>query len=272
MTENTETDRLKVIVEAKEREVRGLARAVEELRAAAESAAPPRPFEQALRRQDEVRLLAEVKRRSPSVGDIRPDADPVEIARAYASGGAAALSVLTDREFFGGSLEDLRRVRAAVDLPLLRKDFVIDPLQIWEARSAGADAILLIVRILDDARLADLHAVARAMRMDVLVEVHDQNELDRALAVGASLIGINNRDLSSFRTDLSLSLDLAPGVGRSITLVAESGIRTVEDVLMLGSAGVDAVLVGESLMRQADPGAAAAALAGQPRDDRRRPA
>ncbi len=227
---------------------------------------PTRSFAAALRGEDEVRLLAEIKRRSPSAGDIRAGADPVEVALAYRAGGAAAISVLTDGPFFGGSLDDLARVRAAVDLPLLRKDFVIAPVQISEARAAGADAILLIVRILDDAQLADLSAFAHSLGLDVLVEVHDAGELERALGIGATLIGINNRDLGTFRTDLDLSLELAQGVDPSVTLVAESGIRTGDDVRRLGAAGVDAVLVGESLMRQADLEAAAAALTGHPRD------
>jgi indole-3-glycerol phosphate synthase len=215
-----------------------------------------------------VTLLAEIKRRSPSAGEIRPDVDPVEVARAYRAGGAAALSVLTDEEFFGGRLDDLRQVRAAVDLPVLRKDFVLDPVQVWEARAAGADAILLIVRILDEARLRELYGVATALGMGVLVEVHDARELELALAMGARLIGVNNRDLDTFRTDLSLSFELAQRVPGEITLVAESGIRSSEEVRRLGDAGVDAVLVGESLMRQEDLGSAAAALVGHPRRPR----
>ena len=219
----------------------------------------------ALRAPGEVRLLAEVKRRSPSAGPIRPGADPVEVALAYRDGGAAALSVLTDEQYFGGSLEVLRAVRGAVELPLLRKDFVIDPLQVWEARAAGADAVLLIVRILDDAALAALHGLAREAGLDVLVEVHDAEETARALAAGARLVGVTNRDLATFTTDLELTLRLAPLLPAEATLVAESGIRTAEDVARLGAAGVDAVLVGESLMRQPELRAAAAALVGQPK-------
>jgi indole-3-glycerol phosphate synthase len=258
-------DRLGVIVAAKEREVEQLRPTLPQLREDAEAAPPPRAFARALRSATEVRLLAEIKRRSPSAGAIREGADPAEVARAYAAGGAAALSVLTDAEFFGGSLEALRLARLAVELPLLRKDFTIDPVQVWEARAAGADAILLIVRILDDARLRDLRALAEGLGMDALVEIHDAAELARALAAGASLIGINNRDLSTFRTDLGLSLDLAPRVSPTSTLVAESGIRTADDVRRLGEAGVDAILVGESLMRQPDLALAAAALVGHPR-------
>jgi len=261
-------DRLAVIVEAKQEEVEGLRRRAGELRAAAEEGSAVRPFGAALRSPTEVRLLAEIKRRSPSAGVIREGVEAVEVAGAYEAGGAAALSVLTDAEFFGGSLDALRQVRDAVALPLLRKDFVLDEVQVWEARAAGADAILLIVRILDDPRLAALRDLAVELGMDALVEVHDEEELDRALAIGADLIGINNRDLATFRTDLGLSLRLAPRVDPGVTLVAESGIRTPEDVIALGATGVDAVLVGESLMRQPDLRGAAAALVGQPRAPR----
>ncbi len=266
MNEENRIDRLGRIVEEKEREVAALLPQAAKLLAAAEAMPPTRSFAAALRRPGEVRLLAEIKRRSPSAGDIREGAEPTSVARAYQAGGAAAISVLTDGPFFGGSLEDLVRVRAAVELPLLRKDFVIAPVQISEARAAGADAILLIVRILDDERLGMLSSFARALDLDVLVEVHDEGELERALAIGASLIGINNRDLSTFRTDLALSLDLAPTVDPAITLVGESGIRTADDVRRLGAAGVDAVLVGESLMRQPELEVAARALTGHAKD------
>jgi indole-3-glycerol phosphate synthase len=265
VTEQIITDRLARIVEAKREEAAGLAGEGRRLREEARSAPPTRPFAAALRDPAEVRLLAEIKRRSPSAGEIRPGANPAEIACAYVAGGAAALSVLTDEAFFGGSLSALRAVRDAVEVPLLRKDFVLDAVQVWEARAAGADAILLIVRILEDAALADLHALARELGMDVLVEVHDEGELDRALAIEPGLLGVNNRDLGTFRTDLALSLSMAKRVDPRITLVAESGIRTREDVARLGEAGVDAILVGESLMRQPDVRAAAAALTGVPR-------
>jgi len=257
---------LQRIVEVKRGEVADLAPRRAELRARAADAPPARGFAASLRRPGEVRLLAEVKRRSPSAGEIRPGADPVEVARAYEEGGAAAVSVLTDREFFGGDLEFLERVRAEVSIPALRKDFIIDPVQVWEARAAGADAVLLIARILDDALLAELLALAGEAGMDALVEVHDAAELARALAAGSRLVGVNNRDLASFHTDLDLSLRLAPALPADLTLVAESGIRTADDVDRLGAAGVDAILVGESLMRQDDLRAAAAALAGRRRD------
>jgi indole-3-glycerol phosphate synthase len=264
-------DRLGGIVEVKREEIEGLKRSARELRARAEEmneVAPARPFAAALRDAGEVRLLAEIKRRSPSAGPIRPGAEPAEIARAYEAGGAAALSVLTDEQFFDGYLGALGEVRGAVDLPLLRKDFLLSPLQLWEARAAGADAILLIVRILDDALLADLRVLAAELGMDALVEVHDLHELDRALRAEATLIGVNNRDLSTFRTDLRLSEEIAPRVDASVTLVAESGIRTADDVRRLGAVGVDAILVGESLMRQEDVEQAAAGLVGVPRRGR----
>lgn len=258
------------IVEVKRDEVRALSGRASELSARVNDAPPPRGFAAALRRPGEVRLLAEVKRRSPSAGEIRPGADPVEVARAYQAGGAAALSVLTDRRFFGGELDFLVRVRQAVELPVLRKDFVIDPLQVREARAAGADAILLIVRILSDAQLAELHGAARELGMDVLVEVHTADEMERALAAGCTLAGVNNRDLATFTTDLDLSIRLASTAGEEVTLVAESGIRTAADVDRLGAAGFDAILVGESLMRQPDLTAAASALVGRRKLPRRR--
>jgi indole-3-glycerol phosphate synthase len=256
---------LERIVRTKRQEVADLAPRGASLRAGARDAAPPRPFAASLRRPGEVRLLAEVKRRSPSAGDIRPGADPAGVARQYEAAGAACVSVLTDREYFGGDLDALRAVRAAVGLPVLRKDFVVDPLQVWEARAAGADAVLLIARILGDGEMADLHALAAELGMAVLVEAHDAEEIGRALAAGATLVGVNNRDLDTFTTDLDLSLRLAPLVPGHVTYVAESGIRTAADVDRLGAGGVDAVLVGESLMRQPDVGAAAAALAGRPK-------
>lgn len=256
------------IVAVKHSEVRALRGRASELRGRAADAPVPRGFAAALRHPDEVRLLAEVKRRSPSAGEIRPGADPVEVAREYAAGGAAALSVLTDREFFGGELGFLARVREAVDLPLLRKDFVVDALQLLEARAAGADAVLLIARILRGPELAELHAAAREMGMDVLVEVHDEPEMGRAVEAGATLIGINNRDLATFTTDLGLSERLGMLAPSDATLVAESGIRTVADVDRLGAAGFDAILVGESLMRQPELRQAAAALAGRPKAPR----
>lgn len=260
------------IVTTKRSEVAAAAPRLAEFRARALDAPPPRPFAAALRRPGEVRLLAEVKRRSPSAGEIRPGADPVEVARDYVAGGAAALSVLTDRDYFGGDLAFLAAVRTAVPVPVLRKDFLVDAVQLWEARAAGADAVLLIARILEPPLLEALLALAGELGMDALVEAHTAAELERVLAAGATLVGVNNRDLDTFTTDLELAARLAATVPEAVGYVAESGIRTAADVDRMGAAGVDAVLVGESLMRQADLAGAAAALCGRPRRAGVRPA
>jgi len=230
---------------------------------AAAVARPVRSFARALRDGEPPRIVAEIKRRSPSRGEIRADFDPVAIAKAYAEAGAAAISVLTDEPGFGGSLEVLRQVRAAVDLPLLRKDFVIDPYQLDEARLAGADAALLIVAALSPGQLEALRAHAESLGLDVLVEVHDANELEVALGMGARVIGINNRDLTTFEVDLATTEALAPRVSADAVVVAESGIFTPADVARLEAAGAHAHLVGESLMREPDPGRALAALRGR---------
>ncbi|HEX7050974.1 MAG TPA: indole-3-glycerol phosphate synthase TrpC [Longimicrobiales bacterium] len=256
---------LERIVASKREEVARLRPRASVLREAAARAPAPRPFARALRRGGEVAVIAEIKRRSPSAGWLRPELSVTAVAEAYAGAGAAALSVLTDGEYFGGSLEDLQAVRSAVSLPVLRKDFVVDPLQVEEARAAGADAVLLIVRILDDVLLADLLALAGELELGALVEVHTPDELERALRAGAHVIGVNNRDLASFRTDLAVVLGLADSVPPGRVLVAESGIRTAADVDRLGAAGADAVLVGETFMRAPDPGAAAAELVGRAR-------
>jgi len=221
-----------------------------------------RSFRKALQDIDGVAVIAEVKRQSPSKGVIREDFDAVEIARAYAASGAACISVLTDSRFFGGSLETLEKIRAAVDCPLLRKDFVVDRDQIAEARLAGADAVLLIVSALAQNELEALHDYAKGLGLDVLVEVHDQAEFERALAIGADLIGVNNRDLKTFDVDLAVTERIAARVpaDRDILLVAESGIGSLTDVRRLEKAGARAFLVGESLMRQPDPGKALEAL------------
>jgi indole-3-glycerol phosphate synthase len=196
-----------------------------------------------------IALIAEVKKASPSAGVICADFDPVRIACAYESAGAACLSVLTDEQFFQGSLGYLRAIRSAVGLPLLRKDFIIDERQIPESADNGADAILLIVRILDDAQLKDFHAVASAFGLAVLVEVHDETELDRALGIGAKLLGVNNRNLDTFVVDLATTGRLASRVPAGALLVAESGIHTRADVEQIQRAGARAILVGESLMK-----------------------
>jgi indole-3-glycerol phosphate synthase len=225
-------------------------------------ARPPLGLRRALETGPGVRVIAEIKRRSPSRGEIRADFDPVTIAQAYAEGGAAALSVLTDERFFGGSLGVLERVRAVSALPLLRKDFVVDPYQIDEARVAGADAVLLIVAALPREELAALAKHARARGLEALVEVHDEAELEVALAIGAELVGINNRDLRDFRTDLAITERLAPRAARRACVVAESGILGPEDVQRLARAGARGFLVGESLMRAADVGLALRTLRG----------
>jgi indole-3-glycerol phosphate synthase len=231
-------------------------RPLSQLDAEARAAGPVRSLEGALRRAagEPVRAIAEIKRASPSAGPIRAGADPAAIARDYAAGGASAISVLTDRRFFDGELGFLARCRAAVELPLLRKDFVIDPYQVAEARAAGADAVLLIVAALAPAQLAELVDAARGHGLDVLVEAHDLDEVDTALAAGATLLGVNHRDLRTFAIDMTLTARIAPRVPPSVVLVAESGIRTAADVRALGAAGAHAVLVGEQLMRAASPG------------------
>lgn len=228
----------------------------------AESAPAPRGFRRALAEGEAPRVVAEIKRRSPSRGEIRADFDPEALARAYTRGGAAALSVLTDERHFGGSLAVLESVRAATSLPLLRKDFLVDPVQVDEARAAGADAILLIVAALEAPDLGALHARARERSLDVLVEVHDEAELEVAIGLGADLVGINNRDLRTFETDLAVTERLAPRVPEGTVVVAESGIFEVEDWRRLARAGADAFLVGESLMRESDVGLALRKLRG----------
>ncbi|MBV8430689.1 MAG: indole-3-glycerol phosphate synthase TrpC [Solirubrobacterales bacterium] len=215
-----------------------------------------RDFLAALRRPG-ISLIAEHKRRSPSAGPIREDLSLEEVVTAYERGGAAALSVLTEGPNFGGSLEDLRRARAATRLPILRKDFTLDPYQVHEAHAAGADAIILIVAALEDAELAELHALAAELGLAALVEVHDQPELERALAVGPRLIGINNRDLTTLQVDLRRTFELRTAIPDGVTVVAESGFSQPEQLRDLR---VDAVLVGESLMRADDIESAARAL------------
>jgi indole-3-glycerol phosphate synthase len=201
-------------------------------------------------------VIAEIKRRSPSAGPIRPDLDPVEVALQYEAAGAVALSVLTEPEFFGGSLEDLRQARKATQLPTLRKDFVVDPYQIWEARLAGADAILLIVAALSESELNELVRTALEARLDPLVEVHDRDELRRAIDAGASLIGVNNRDLNTMEVRLETSFELLDEMPKGVVRVTESGIREGETLGRLLRAGYDAALVGERLMRAEQPAAA----------------
>ncbi len=208
-------------------------------------------------------VIAEHKRRSPSAGVIREGASIEDVVRAYERGGARALSVLTDGPSFGGSLDDLRAARAVSALPVLRKDFVVDRYQLHESLAAGADAILLIVAALDRAQLAEMHAEARRLGLAALVEVHDEGELEIAAALGAELIGINNRDLTTLTVDVERTFELLAGVPPGTIVIAESGLRDSEQLDRLSEAGVDAVLIGESLMRAPDPEAACRALTGR---------
>jgi indole-3-glycerol phosphate synthase len=218
-------------------------------------APPPRDFAAALRGPAvRPRVIAEVKRASPSAGPIRPDADPPTVAAAYQAAGAAAISVLTDGPFFDGSLLHLAGVRARVEVPVLRKDFIVDEYQVWEARAYGADAVLLIVAALTDAVLAALRVAIEGLGMTALVEVHDEEEAGRAVAAGASTIGVNHRDLRTFRMDMDLFARVRPLFPEGTIGVAESGIKTGADIARLVAAGADAVLVGERLMRHPSPG------------------
>ena len=243
-------------VEARRREVPQA-----ELEARLSGRGQDRPFQEALVRPG-LSLIAEFKRRSPSGGEIAPDADIVSQVAAYERGGAAALSVLTDGPHFGGSLEDLREARGATTLPIIRKDFIVDPYQLYEAATNGADAVLLIVRALDDDQLRELYQEARAIDLDCLVEVHDDEELDRALEVDAEVIGINNRDLDGQGIDIQTTFELMPDVPAGKTVVAESGISGREELLELDRVGVDAVLIGGALMSAADPELKARELTG----------
>jgi indole-3-glycerol phosphate synthase len=264
-------DVLKRILAVKSGEI-AAARAAEshaDLERRANAAPPPRDFTGALRAQIALgrpAVIAEIKRASPSKGVLRPDFDPPAIARSYAAGGAACLSVLTDATFFQGSPDHLRAARAACPLPVLRKDFVIDPYQVFESRALGADSILLIVAAFEEtaatARMLELERTARALGMAVLVEVHDAAELDRALELETPLLGINNRNLRTFETTLDTTLDLLARVPAGRLVVTESGIRAAADVARLRRHGVAAFLVGEAFMRAPDPGAALGALVG----------
>ena len=242
-------------------------RPLADLRDALDDAPPVRDFAAALdpalaSGSLPIRLIAEVKRASPSAGVIRPEFSPVDIAGTYERHGAACVSVLTDGPFFRGSLDDLIAVRAAVGLPVLRKDFVVDPYQVTEARAAGADAVLLIAECLPGDSLADLHSCIREHGMHALVELYDPANLDRVLGLSPSIVGVNNRDLRDFRVDLGHSLDLVRRVPPGVRFVSESGIRTRDDVRRLAEAGVSAILVGETLMRADDIGAAVDGLIG----------
>lgn len=234
-----------------------------ELEAQLPGAPPARDFAAALSSAEGIGLIAEVKKASPSAGIIRADFDPVQIAETYAAHGAACLSVLTDEKFFQGRLGFLRDVRQAVDLPVLRKDFLIDRYQVLEARAAGADCILLIAECLDDAALGDLHRYAAQLGMQSLIEIYEPANLDRVLRLRPRLLGINNRDLNTFVTDLAHTTDLLPRIPNDVFVVSESGIRDRADVERLQGAGVRGILVGEMLMRAPDVGRAVDELLGR---------
>jgi indole-3-glycerol phosphate synthase len=250
------------IVETKLREIAAAKAALPEaeLERRIADVPPARDFRAAIRRFGQITLIAEVKKASPSAGVIRADFDPVKIARIYEAHGAAAISVLTDVEYFQGSLKYLTGVKAAVGIPVLRKDFILDRYQLLEARNAGADAVLLIAECLPGDRLHALQRDAVALGLHTLVELHDADQLPRVLDCGAAVIGINNRDLRTFTTRLEHTLELLPKIPADRTVVSESGIKTYADLIKLGTAGARAVLVGESLMRAEDIGAALDAL------------
>jgi indole-3-glycerol phosphate synthase len=231
-------------------------RAVAPLVAEARAQSLPRGFAAALRDAEGLAVIAEVKRRSPSKGDLAAELDPAALAQAYERGGAACLSVLTDAEFFGGSPDDLRAARAATRLPVLRKDFTVSPADVCDARIMGADAVLLIAAALDDDELADLHTLAVDIGLDALVEVHDEAELDRALAAGAHVVGVNQRDLVTFEVDNERAVRVGAAIPPTVVRVAESGVRGPDDAAALAAAGFDAVLVGELLVSSGDAAAA----------------
>ncbi len=258
-------DKLTEIMAWKRREIAPLLRPVAESELSRLDQSRPRPpgFASRLRRADGgLAVIAEIKRRSPSAGDIKAGASALDQARRYESAGADALSILTDEKYFGGTLEDLREVTnwfrsgpAPAARPCLRKDFMVHPLQVVQAREAGASAILIIVRALDDEEIKTLAGAARAAGLDALFEIHNEPDLARALAHGATIIGVNNRDLAVFRTDLALSERLIPQFPRHVTAVSESGIHTGADAARVRAAGAHAILVGEALMKAADPSA-----------------
>ena len=258
-------DILQRILATKQREIaeRQLKLSYDALQQQAHHVSPPRGFVAALRRrvaQGGAAVIAEIKKASPSKGIIREDFNVVDITRSYEAGGASCLSVLTDSEYFQGHEVFLTQARSACSLPVIRKDFIVDPYQVMEARAIGADCILLIVAALDDEQLASLHAAARAQGMDVLVEVHDGDELERALRLDLDVVGINNRNLRSFDTSLETTIELLPRVPDGCLVVTESGIHTRDDIRLMRDHDVHAFLIGEAFMRAADPGKALAEL------------
>jgi indole-3-glycerol phosphate synthase len=261
------SDILSQIVAVKREEIAAAQQRVslQAIRADAESRVLTRDFEGALRRKiaaGRSAVIAEIKKASPSKGLLRADFIPADIAQSYAEAGAACLSVLTDRQFFQGQNDFLKQARASCDLPVLRKDFMVDPYQIYESRAVGADCVLLIAACLEDAQMAELEAIARSLDMAVLVEVHDAAELERALKLRTPLLGINNRNLRTFEVTLQTTLDLLPRVPGDRLVITESGIQSKDDVRKMREAGVHAFLVGEAFMRADDPGSALAGLFG----------
>ena len=259
------SDILDKIVAVKREEVAAavMQKSLAVVRADAESRVLTRDFEGAMRAKiaaGQAAVIAEIKKASPSKGVLRADFIPADIAQSYAEHGAACLSVLTDKQFFQGSVDFLKQARASCDLPVLRKDFMIDTYQVYEARAMGADAILLIAACLDDAQMAEMEAVARSLDMAVLVEVHDKAELERALKLKTRLVGINNRNLKTFEVSLQTTLDMLSDVPADRLLVTESGIQTPEDVLRMREAKINAFLVGEAFMRSSEPGEALSKL------------
>jgi indole-3-glycerol phosphate synthase len=235
-------------------------RALDELIACAQAGPPVRGFRAALASSPTLAVIGEIKRRSPSKGALNPDLDPAELARAYQAGGAACLSVLTDHEYFGGSVADLQAARAACTLPVLRKDFTVAPIDIVDARLMGADCVLLIAAALEVCKLGDYHALATELGLDVLVEVHDEFELEAALRADATMIGVNQRDLVTFEVDHERAIRMAAVIPDHIVKVAESGVRGADDARSLREAGYHAVLVGETLVTAADPAKAVSEL------------
>jgi indole-3-glycerol phosphate synthase len=248
----------------KETEARRATTSLIDIIDAARAAPAPRDMLAALRR-DTVALIAEVKHASPSKGVLIDLFDPLALGTTYAENGAAAISVLTDRQFFKGSLDYLTTVREAVQVPVLRKDFIVDPYQVYEGRAAGADAILLIAAALDDAQLAGLYALTSELGMTALVEVHSEPERDRAMRIEPHLIGINNRDLKTFNVDLDTTARIARLIPEQVTLVAESGIHSAADVRRMGELGAHAVLIGEALVKSTDIAASVRAFSSQPK-------
>jgi indole-3-glycerol phosphate synthase len=228
-------------------------RSLDDLLSQAAHVPPARGFRAALEASESLAVISEIKRRSPSKGDLNADLDPALMAKTYEAGGAACLSVLTDEEFFGGSVADLQTARAACSLPVLRKDFTVSPFDVADARLMGADCLLLIASAMRSCMLADLHALAIELGLDVLVEVHDENDLEAALHADAAMIGVNQRDLFTFEVDHERAMRMAGVIPDGVVKIAESGVRGADDARMLSDAGYDAILVGETLVTAADP-------------------